>query len=916
MRVKLDFDQMYETQADPWGIGQADTERYDLYRARLLEHTSKRQTILDIGCGMGAFLARFGDDFEQLVGVEVTAAGVEKGRERFPFIEFRQGSAFELGAALPSEARYDAIIYSDVINYFTEKQKRASLGWIAEHLSEEGVALIAAYSPGGSYLDPSEFERLVEHHLAIEDEFALASGHVGFICRTRRTLVAITLDYETWQPIPEGEAIDWEADIFVPTARVLDACEAEGVPLTIMAEIGEYFWLTENEPALATRMEEQWRDAVRRGHDLQLHLHLNWLPELGARRENGAWSWDSSMARAADYPGDLERLIGRCKEAIEATVPGHGVTCFRAGSYEAQPFSRLHDALQANRIHCDSSVLPGDRRPDRGYDYTLAYSDHQPYFASRRDPQLKAPPAEQEIVELPAFVLEPGRRWTFDGPEGVRFAGQLLDHRRRAAHLADTARFRRRQRLKARLGELYWRLREHRRLVNRLMPRRLAHFIANYGPERLTGDEYFVMVGHSKSHLDMDAIRDGLRTLRENRCEFLTLSEMAERARRDLARSVNRTAEAEARRGVQRGYLAAMGTERNPEQSEPLQRMIPFDRGRILDLGCGDGTWSRRIAELYPWVEVIGIDAGADFIDAARDRYAGDRVSFATDDFGALSFDDASFDCAYADNVLEHAFDVDATLREVHRVLLPGGVLVAAIPSDARAPGRICDKHTWKTAPGDVRGRLEVAGFEGISIEEVDSFRELGAAPFPPSDDRLMYVRAWKPPFSEHARATELTRWAYRVLSPERMHDSSEPIEILARGHAWCWGYVLVLGEALRREGYRVRWVTMVAAGHQRGRGRSMTETHEVIEVESGEASRQVLDPMAGVVFEASAEELVARPELADTERDRDERYRQRGYDLYATSEWYAKVVKLSVNGTPRKPRRWTRARKLRSAVH
>jgi ubiquinone/menaquinone biosynthesis C-methylase UbiE len=917
VRVKLDFEQKYATEADPWGIGEADAERYDLYYEELIKAAERRGTILDIGCGMGAFLARFQADFDRLVGVEVSQSGIERGRDRFPFIGFVQGSAYDLEDTLPADERYDAIVFSDVINYFTEDQKRRALAWIREHLTPDGIALIAAYSPGDDYLDYGEFKRLVEHHFAIQHERVMETQHVAFVCRAKRSMIAITVDYETWQPIPEGETIDWEEDVFAPTGRLLDAFDAEGIRLTLMVEMGEYLWLRENEPPLAERMEGQWRDAARRGHDVQLHLHPNWLPELGARRErDGSWSWDVAMARADDYPGDLRGLIGKCKQRIESVVreevPEHSVTCFRAGAYEAQPFARLHDALVANGVVCDSSVLPGDRRSDRSYDYTLAYSTGQPYFASRHDPQLKAPPAERSIVELPVYVLGAGRRWTFEGTEGSRFAGQLLERRRDAERLPTTSSIRRRRRLRGRLALFYWRLRRWRPVVNRLLPRRLAHRMADYGPERLVGHDYFVMVAHSKSRLDTDAIRAGLRELRSGGFEFVTLSEMVAEAREELNRTVTESAAKEAERQVRREYQAVMGTERNLEQSEVLQRMIPLDRRHLLDVGCGAGTWSERIASLNPWINVVGTDVGTDFVEEARRRHASDRVSFEVEDFASLSFQEGSFDCVYADNVLEHAFDVDATLSELHRVLTPGGALVAAIPSDAYRPDRICDNHTWKTVPHDVRRRLEAVGFLGVEIEEIDTFKELGAAPFPPSADRMMYVRCWKPPWSEPGRAKSLNRWVYESLSPERMHRSSDPVEIIADGDAWCWGYVLVLGEALRREGYDVRWVTMVAEGHPRGHGRTRTDSHEVIEVAFADGSRRVLDPMAGVVFDDPAEKLIRHPERANTDRPRDPRYRERDYDLYATSRWYELVTKFAVNETPRKPRRWIRATSLR----
>jgi ubiquinone/menaquinone biosynthesis C-methylase UbiE len=173
--------------------------------------------------------------------------------------------------------------------------------------------------------------------------------------------------------------------------------------------------------------------------------------------------------------------------------------------------------------------------------------------------------------------------------------------------------------------------------------------------------------------------------------------------------------------------------------------MIPPQCRRILDLGCGAGDWTARIAEIRPDAYVTGIDVGEDFIAAARRRHRACRVEFGVEDFAALSFADGAFDCVYADNSLEHAFDVDRTLGEIRRVLCDGGVLVAALPSDARNSGRTCDNHTWKTAPHEVRMRLEAAGFTDLSVEEVDAFRRLGMPPYPPSDDRMMYVRASRP---------------------------------------------------------------------------------------------------------------------------------------------------------------------------
>jgi SAM-dependent methyltransferase len=921
MRVKRDFEQIYATEDDPWGIGDADSERYNLYVDRILSASERRGTALELGCGYGALLARLQGHFDRLVGVEVSARAVARGRERFPFIEFAQGSLAALDAALPGAGRFDTIIVSDVLYYLRERDRQRAVAWIAKHLAPGGLAFLAGWSPGGHYLTIEEFRNLVGRGLAVEREDVLESEHVAFCCRPLRTLVAMTVDYETWQPQLEGLVLDWEVDVLRPTARLLDIFDEVGATLTLFAEVGEYLWLREHRPEIARQMEEQWREAVTRGHDIQLHLHPNWLPEMGPTVQDGQWSWDMSRTRAADYPYDLAAAIARAKTALEKAIrpvaPDYEVVAYRAGTYEAQPFDRLYDALVATGIWCDSSVLPGDSRPDRHYDYANAYADHQPWFASRYDPQLKAPPAERGIVELPVSTPR-GERWTFDNEQGPRFARQLLDRLARESRRPSTQVLRRRARARTVLNDAYWRLRRFRGLVNRVMPRALAAFMMHYERERLVAHRYFVLVSHTKAGLDFDAIRAGLHQLgTRDDIELVALTELARTARDELEQSVSHGREQEAARQVQREYAAQMSSERNAAQSERLMRIVPLDRERILDVGCGRGAGTAALARAFPSSRVVGVDVGADFVARALSELSSERLSFCVEDFAALSFAEGLFDCVHADNSLEHAFDVDRTLTELHRVLGDGGCLVAALPPDGRNPDRTCDNHTWKTIPSDVHARLIAAGFVDTEIDSVDVFRELGAAPFPPSCDQMLYVRAWKRAAGGGAleRIRELTCWAYQALDPERAQDSNDPLEILAGGHAWCWGYVLVLGEALRREGFELRWVTMIAEDHPLGLGDRRRDSHEVLEVQLPEGGWVVCDPMVGAVFEASLSRLLNGPTLADSERPEDERYRSRNYALYSTSVWYRLVRRVAIRRHSGARLRFRDADQLRGAI-
>jgi SAM-dependent methyltransferase len=706
--------------------------------------------------------------------------------------------------------------------------------------------------------------------------------------RTPRRLVALTFDYETWQPIPPGKRIDWDADVFEPAAKLI----AGDVPVTLFAELGEYLWLDANEPTIARRMDEQWREAVVRGHDVQLHLHPSWLPECHPSFADGVWSWDARYAKADAYPGDLDDLIERCVRVLQGVLtpvdPTYRVTCFRAGAYQAQPFRRLAGALAANGIETDSSVYAGGVSEERGYDYSFGYSEWQPYFASPWDPQLRAAPAETALVELPIAVVD-GRRVMLDGEEGAAFDARIVRR--------DSSSPRRHGRAAAIAGVAYSYLRPIQRLVNLALPRAFGRFLSAYEPERLTANEYTVTIGHTKGDLRAGDVIAAARRLRGRGYELVTLSEMAGLAREDLlASSRRRSRSAEAVYQVEREHAAVLGDERNEKQSAPLQRLIPLDRDRVLDLGCGAGHWSKRIADTFPWIHVTGVDVGEPFVAAAQAQRASDRVSFVVGDFAALPFTDESFDCVYADNTLEHAYDVEATLSETHRVLRTGGVLVAAIPSDARNPRFNCDNHTWKTIPQDVGARLEAAGFADIAIDEVDIFRELGASPFPPSDDRMMYLRAWKRdhPADMLDRAREAVGWLYARLAPGEA-AASDPIAVIRGGVALCAGYAVALHELLRREGVDARIVQMQATDHPRGRGPESLDTHVVVQARL-DGRWMILDAMAGTVIEHSLAELLKHPDLATGRVDPDDRYCARGYQLYDSAEWYARVSRFQIN--------------------
>ncbi|MDI6895497.1 MAG: class I SAM-dependent methyltransferase [Bacillota bacterium] len=112
---------------------------------------------------------------------------------------------------------------------------------------------------------------------------------------------------------------------------------------------------------------------------------------------------------------------------------------------------------------------------------------------------------------------------------------------------------------------------------------------------------------------------------------------------------------------------------------------LPFLRPgmRLLDCGCGPGSITLGFAEVLASGSVVGVDLEPRQIERARALAAqrgAANVEFRVGDIYELAFPDASFDAAFAHNVLEHLSDPLRALREMRRVLRPGGVVAIRDP--------------------------------------------------------------------------------------------------------------------------------------------------------------------------------------------------------------------------------------------
>jgi demethylmenaquinone methyltransferase/2-methoxy-6-polyprenyl-1,4-benzoquinol methylase len=116
----------------------------------------------------------------------------------------------------------------------------------------------------------------------------------------------------------------------------------------------------------------------------------------------------------------------------------------------------------------------------------------------------------------------------------------------------------------------------------------------------------------------------------------------------------------------------------------------PRTDSKILDCCCGTGDLVFHLLRVDPTLNVMGIDFCEPMLERARRRArreARGQVSFVTGDVMEMPFEDASFDGATMGFSLRNVVDIDATLREIFRVLRSGARFVSLDVS--KAPNRV-----------------------------------------------------------------------------------------------------------------------------------------------------------------------------------------------------------------------------------
>lgn len=171
---------------------------------------------------------------------------------------------------------------------------------------------------------------------------------------------------------------------------------------------------------------------------------------------------------------------------------------------------------------------------------------------------------------------------------------------------------------------------------------------------------------------------------------------------------------------------------------EPLMGLMlrerKFDATRfrkILDVGSGAGQiLGHLLKRTHPEAELFGCDLSHQMLKRARTRLNSDRPNYLASDLTQLPFMDNTFDCITCGWVIEHLPDPRPGLRELSRVLQPGGSILLLATEDTIAGAFV--SRTWKCRTynrGELNAICEEVGLpwrEQLYFSKLHRFLKMG----------------------------------------------------------------------------------------------------------------------------------------------------------------------------------------------
>jgi len=110
-----------------------------------------------------------------------------------------------------------------------------------------------------------------------------------------------------------------------------------------------------------------------------------------------------------------------------------------------------------------------------------------------------------------------------------------------------------------------------------------------------------------------------------------------------------------------------------------ISRALPKKTERLLDIGCADGYFLKKVGDFLPKTKIYGVDISEKLIRAGKLKYP--KINFVVADAHALPFKDKQFDLVLSTESLEHFLSPSKALSEMKRVTKPRGKIIIELDS-------------------------------------------------------------------------------------------------------------------------------------------------------------------------------------------------------------------------------------------
>lgn len=156
-------------------------------------------------------------------------------------------------------------------------------------------------------------------------------------------------------------------------------------------------------------------------------------------------------------------------------------------------------------------------------------------------------------------------------------------------------------------------------------------------------------------------------------------------------------------------YLSRLAEETWLENKYQLLNLLEVNnQAKVLDIGCGNGSFTRMIADRIGSGHILGMEINR---EAARQAREINHIDTVIDDVNKpFSFRASSFDIVVANQLIEHLGDTDTFVKAAYRILRPGGICICSTPNLASFHNIFCLILSYQPFTSHVSDEAEDCG--------------------------------------------------------------------------------------------------------------------------------------------------------------------------------------------------------------